>query len=103
MTNYDTNTQPGETRRDWRHLSMRQAPNGIIRIEVLERDLTRRTDGTEVATDLGGLPTPYDPAELVEVPGLGPVPAGGIVAAVSAWIRAKQIARDESISPPSPE
>ena len=101
--NYDTDTQPGETRRDWRYLGMWQAADGTVRIEVLERDLTRRTDGSEVATDLGGLPTPYDPAELVEVPGLGPVPAGGIVAAVSAWIRAKQLARDESTSPPSPE
>jgi hypothetical protein len=92
--NYDTPQNPGDTQRAPRALVMRWPLNGQVTFEVHERDITLKADGTYIAQDLGTLPTPYDPAELVAVPGVGTVPAGAIVGAVEAWIRAKQIARD---------
>jgi hypothetical protein len=99
---YDTPQNPGDTQRAPRALVMRWPITGAVTFEVLERDITRKSDGAFIAQDLGTLPTPYDPAEMVTVPGVGTVPAGAIVGAVEAWIRAKQDARDQATAPDAP-
>jgi len=92
--NYDTPQNPGDTQRAPRALVMRWLLHGGVTFEVLERDITKKSDGKLIVEDLGTLPTPYDPAEMVVVPGVGTVPAAAIIGAVEAWIRNKQIARD---------
>ena len=104
---YAPTSNPGDTRRRTRYIGIRTPLNAAPCVEVLEQDVVRLAAGEVALEDLGNLPVgEFDPAETFqlrhpETDALlgGTATVGEAMALIYSWVRAKQIARDESQAP----
>jgi len=99
---YEMPTTPGQTTITPRNLWVQWSDDGSIQIQAVMQENTMTASGKIIRQEIGTIPTPFDPAEIIHDPALGHVPAGLIIQVTESWIKTKENARDQATGPDAP-
>jgi len=95
MPTYPLPSTPGQTTITPRNLWVQWADDGSIQIQAVMQECTMTASGKIIRQEIGTIPTQFDPAEIINDPALGPVPAAAIIQVTESWLKAKENAQGQ--------